>query len=269
MHARTHTQTPRHKAHTYVFLEQGSQGWWPWRLSFPALSRVTLGDVQARSPGGAGGQQQKQTGPGGFSRALGRPARGAPGLLRPAGPLRLPNTCRDHGGRSHQPGKEEGLKAAAGTPHTSGRRGPGFTWPSHQGTHSCTKLCKSWGTHFLCCICNKLPQTLPTNVSQDRVRSWGTAELGSPPRAPGRCHLTRKVPGEEPASKPPQTICLQWASGLGSPSSHWLLAQVHMQQSEATLGSWPCDLSHKSSYNVAADAFKASGESRGEGLLLL
>lgn len=83
-----------------------------------------------------------------------------------------------------------------------------FTWHSHQGTPSCAKLCKSWCTRFLYCVCNKLPQTwwpqtLPINVSQFRVRSWGTAKLESWPRAPGGCRLTRKVTGEEPASEPP------------------------------------------------------------------
>lgn len=94
-----------------MFLEQGSQGWWPSRLSFPARGRVTLGDVQACSPVvPEASNENKQAGVG-SAEYSGRLHVGRQDLFLPAGPLWLLDTCRTHSGHDHQHGRGEGLKA--------------------------------------------------------------------------------------------------------------------------------------------------------------
>lgn len=116
-HARTHTQTPRYMSHIRV-PAAGVSGLVALETEFPSsrLSPVALGDVQARSPGGAGGQQQKQTGQGGFSRALGRPHAGAgsaPSCRAAAAPKHVQSPRRP------QPPAREGRGAESSCWHPS------------------------------------------------------------------------------------------------------------------------------------------------------
>ena len=112
--------------HAYVFPEQGSQGWWPPRLSLPPRGQAVPGDVQACS---LGGPTAKTNMPGQFQqRALSSlhvgcwgAARG--GVCSGVGPPWLPDTCRAPRGQGHQHGTETGSKPLLYT-HMPGKGEP-------------------------------------------------------------------------------------------------------------------------------------------------